>query len=845
MEYKFRCALHGHKGDVRCLSCYSEVLLVSASRDFTARTWHISKEGCDYQEGAILRGHENYVSALAIYKPSAAQESHWIFTGSHDKLIRAYILGQEDPSYILKGHEDTVCALAVDEHGTLISGSWDKCIKIWRDEKCLTTILGHEAAVWCILLGPRSFLSAPESDLVIVSGSADRQICVWHVVNIYGKDTDISYSRVKNMIGHSDCVRNLALVDDHRFLSASNDASIRAWDARDGSCVGEFYGHTNYVYGLATQPGLPIFVSSGEDRSVRIWPYPSQSQWGVGKRFACLQSIPVPCQSAWCVTLSPLGDVIVGGSDAVIRIFSADPARQASSDAIRTYEAELASSEIAAPNAGELDMNNLPGLEALLIPGSKEGQVIVVRQDNRSVCYQWSTGQSRWLEIGDVVGTQASNRQTFEGKEYDFVFTVDIVDGGEPLKLPYNRTQDPWFVAQEFIHRNNLPQDYLDTVAKFIVKNAGPQLNPPSEAELCAADPLTGGSRYIPGLNRTDSGSASCSLAPDSHIYFPSDSFLSLKAISLGPLMTKLEAFNKESDHPYSSQALDQMRSFSFDFEQSRAEQLAKTILEKLPNWPIDKMFPLLDLLRCLVCWPRASEVIFSATNWKFLREISVGNVDAPPANYLLILRLMANAIAADSPKFFSPIHVVAPSLTAILDLTSLLSQLLEKKKTEMAERKQHQIAFSTLLHNIAVLAHLSSKVPTANSELPRIRVVPSLCIRMSLILLSLGPDHGPGGVTLFHPEAIFNLFVCLGTSLLSLSSDSEKTTEEVKTQRVRLIASAASSLTSSATVPNDATEAEFAAWEKARSVISFWAFSPATLPKIRSSAAALLHLLD
>jgi phospholipase A-2-activating protein len=52
---------------------------------------------------------------------------------------------------------------------------------------------------------------------------------------------------------------------------------------------------------------------------------------------------------------------------------------------------------------------------------------------------QWNSSTSEWTKIGDVVDAVGSNRkQLFEGKEYDYVFDVDIKEGAPPLKLPYN-----------------------------------------------------------------------------------------------------------------------------------------------------------------------------------------------------------------------------------------------------------------------------------------------------------------------------------------------------------------------------------------------------------------------
>lgn len=59
-------------------------------------------------------------------------------------------------------------------------------------------------------------------------------------------------------------------------------------------------------------------------------------------------------------------------SDSMIRIFSCDSTRQASSDILKLYETELANFKITVPSssgAGDLVLNNLPGVEALTRPG--------------------------------------------------------------------------------------------------------------------------------------------------------------------------------------------------------------------------------------------------------------------------------------------------------------------------------------------------------------------------------------------------------------------------------------------------------------------------------------------
>ena len=59
------------------------------------------------------------------------------------------------------------------------------------------------------------------------------------------------------------------LNDGIGFASASNDLQIKLWSF-EGDNILNLDGHTEFVYSIATTPNGQI-VSSGEDRSVKIW----------------------------------------------------------------------------------------------------------------------------------------------------------------------------------------------------------------------------------------------------------------------------------------------------------------------------------------------------------------------------------------------------------------------------------------------------------------------------------------------------------------------------------------------------------------------------------------------
>jgi phospholipase A-2-activating protein len=87
------------------------------------------------------------------------------------------------------------------------------------------------------------------------------------------------------------------------------------------------------------------------------------------------------------------------------------------------------------------------------------------------------------------------------GKEFDYVFSIDIQENAPPLKLGYNSSQNPYDCAQEFVELHELPQSYLEQIAEFLVTNSRGSMG--GDASLGAAgaasDPFTGAGRYIPG----------------------------------------------------------------------------------------------------------------------------------------------------------------------------------------------------------------------------------------------------------------------------------------------------------------------------------------------------------
>lgn len=750
-SYKLSCVLSGHEMDVRAV-CQVSVptamnAVVTASRDRTARVWVPSGDGKSFTECHCMSGHDNFISSVCTLPPSENYPHGLIVTGGNDSKINAYTLESPMPVYTLKGHTGTVCALASGKFGTLVSGSWDCTAKVWLNDRCVMTLDGHSAAVWAVALLPTQGL--------MLTASADKLIKLWKAGKCERKFT-----------GHEDCVRSLAVMSELEFLSASNDTTIRRW-LITGECIQTFHGHTNFIYSVVLLPNNQGFVSCGEDRTVRVW-----------MDGECKQTITLPAQSVWSVCSLPNGDVVAGASDGVARVFSSDPDRFADADAQALFERQLSSFSMPAKTQafGDIKMEDLPDSSDLKKPGSRDGQTKLIRAGKIVEAYSWSATEGRWTKIGDVVGgegddvTPSSSKVMYEGKEYDYVFDVDIEEGATPLKLPFNLSEDPWLAAQKFIHRHDLSQYYLEQVANFIVKNTkGVTLQAPT---VNYQDPFTGGSRYVPGGTVDPSlptvGRAAVepqimedpftggsryvpggAMPPSNHHeppanhtpakqnpYFPQTSYVMFDSGKTGAILGKIQEFNSsiEVSQQLSAEDLSNVEALlpiAMDPSGNPPTSSQLGTLWKLLQWPADKVFPALDILRLAIRHPVINQHFCNMKDGdQFMAQLlKFGTVSNSGANQMLVLRTLCNAFChTDGVKLLN--KYCDQLVTSAMELRN-------------SSHKGAHIALSTLLLNFAISLSKSGDIESR-----------AQCVSVAVTVLRDEREL----------EAVFRLMVTVGT---------------------------------------------------------------------------------
>ncbi|KAK9497672.1 hypothetical protein O3M35_004357 [Rhynocoris fuscipes] len=668
MPYYLRQTLNSHSSDVRSATIINNHKFVSCSRDKTSVIWETVDETF-FVPMKILVGGEQFINCVCFMPANETHRQGLIITGSQDSKVMIYDPSTPTPINVCRGHTNAVSALCSLSENTFASGSWDSTIKIWHIDRalCIATHTHHSGAVFSIL---------KLSDQILLSASADKLINVYKL-----PDIDI----VRGIAGHSDCVRGLAALHSQQFLSCSNDGTVRKWNAETGAFLGVVYKTDSFIYSITALRDGSLIVCGCEENKLIIM------------ENEIVQEVFVPAISVWCVGIFPCKDILAATSDGTIRIFTADPVRRADEDELKEFQDSVL---IATGQKPDPSLQHFPGVEALAKPGEKEGQLIFVKEENKNVqCYQWSSESSSWILARDITGVnvaQASSpsalkpRVSYEGREYDFVFDVDVEEGRPPLKLPFSYGDNPYRVAESFILNHRLPAAYTNEIVNFIFKNVPFAMY---SVEYCILS----------------------------------------KNIDVDKAKAKLIEFaniNNKLSEEENNRWVQELVEMAINDASPSAHTLS-IILESL-KWPEHQLYPLLDILRVAIKNKKANARLCSHENNLSIVELFLNCSDQSSSliNNMLVIRLVANMLIHEAGRnlAFEHLNLLIDQCKAVSSKTNKMPAL--------------EIALANFIVNIIVihvktnnLSKLDELVSSGFYILERVRSKES----MSRIIAGLG----------------------------------------------------------------------------------------------------------
>ncbi|XP_074275391.1 uncharacterized protein LOC141599305 [Silene latifolia] len=668
-DYQLSSQLHGHEHDVRRICVCGNAGITTSSRDKTVRFWRIDPRNKNrYVESKVMVGHTSCVGPLAWIPPNQEFPEGGIVSGGMDTLVCVWDLKTGDRVQVLRGHTMQVTGIALD-NGDIVSSSIDCTLKRWRNGKAVESWNAHKTAVQAVIKLPSGELA---------TGSSDSTLKLWK-----GKTC------VRTLVWHTDTVRDLAVMSDLGILSASHDGSVRLW-ALTGEDLMEMVGHTSIVYSVDSH--ISGLVASGsEDCLAKIW-----------KDGFCVQTIEHP-GCVWDVKFLENGDLVTACSDGVVRIWTTHQDRTAEPSEQESYLSQLSDYKISRKRVGGLKLEDLPGLDALQVPGTSDGQTKIVREGDNGVAYSWNMREHKWKKIAEVVDRAEDGIKRFvlDGREYEYVLTVDIGDGKPTRKLPYNRSDNPYDTVDKWLLKENLPLSYLQQIVDIILEHTG-QKTVSFDPSFC--DPYTGANAYVPG--RTSSQNGNSRKAAFKHI--PKKGFLIFDTAQFDGILKKVSEFNSTllSDQDRRQLSLTELESSrlnavvkilkdtSYYHSSTFADDDIGLLFKLLNSWPLSMIFPVIDILRMIILHPDGAVKLLKLINYPndaLLKTIKKATVKPGiSANILTGLRAVTNLFK--SSCFHSWLH---NHRSEILDAFSGLYS---------SSSKHVQLAYSTLILNYAVL---------------------------------------------------------------------------------------------------------------------------------------------
>ncbi|KAL9000771.1 MAG: hypothetical protein Q9188_005604 [Gyalolechia gomerana] len=244
----------------------------------------------DYRMGTLIdrfEEHDGPVRGIDFHKTQPL-----FVSGGDDYKIKVWSYQTRRCIFTLNGHLDYVRTVFFHhELPWILSSSDDQTIRIWnwQNRSLICTMTGHNHYTMCAQFHPK--------DDLIVSASLDQSVRVW----------DISGLRKKHSAPTS-----MTFEDQ---MARANSGNADPFGNSEPVVKFVLEGHDRGVNWVAFHPTLPLIVSSGDDRLVKLWRMSETKAWEVDTCRGHFQN------SSACL-FHPHQDLILSvGEDKTIRVW--------------------------------------------------------------------------------------------------------------------------------------------------------------------------------------------------------------------------------------------------------------------------------------------------------------------------------------------------------------------------------------------------------------------------------------------------------------------------------------------------------------------------------------------
>lgn len=330
--------------------------------------------GGDLAPSRVVVGYNDQVIAVK-YLPGlgGGRDGRRVVVASNSPQVRVFRLDDLSCECLLEGqHTETVLAVDVSPDGRwVVTGSKDRSVCLWQlgpaagaesleegqdgDSECVAGSCirryeGHTDAVSAVALGRKKAAyqllasGKPGGTAVAYSAGADRTLKRWLLAPLTPKPARHRDLRQKeangkveehgqgkgsagapsvpstteasaSVLAHDKDINALAVSpNDALVASASQDKTVKLWEARDLRAVGVLKGHKRGVWCVEFSPVDRCVVTGSGDKTVRLWSLTD---------FSCLRSLEGHTASVLAATFLRNGlQVLSAGADGLLKLWT-------------------------------------------------------------------------------------------------------------------------------------------------------------------------------------------------------------------------------------------------------------------------------------------------------------------------------------------------------------------------------------------------------------------------------------------------------------------------------------------------------------------------------------------
>lgn len=480
----------GHAGAVRCVCALPDGGVATGAMDNVVRLFPGAGGPARCLVGHACTSGVDGVLALCTFSSDARPR---LASGARDGRILVWDLASGAQGGELTGHGEgaevtnakSISALAALTDGTLVSGGWDKTMRIWSATPQVLT--GHQVAVNAVCV-----LASGE----IVSASGDGTLRLWRQGTAGLCDAQ-SPARGVCAVGGGGVA----------FASAHNDGSVRTW-ASGGAAVKRATASGSYCFSVAYDAGREQLATGGDDGVVKLWSLSLDE----------LQTIQHPME-VFAVAFTAGGDLLTACGDETARLWSKDPRRRIADATLRDFEGKVAAGAAAQAAAGGGSVaSGAPAAGAGAgAGGAWDYEFPVELTGGKKMTLRWNRGEStqdvanRFLQENSLGANHAPDVMAFVaqaqaqaaagagaggaggggGGGQTYSYPVEVADGRR-LNISWTRGEDPTAVAQRFATQHMIPAAELQDIANFVAQvQGGPAPAPAAQAPAPAPVAVT------------------------------------------------------------------------------------------------------------------------------------------------------------------------------------------------------------------------------------------------------------------------------------------------------------------------------------------------------------------